>query len=212
MSYLRRKLSNLGEYAHPAHLKAILRGASPEERRALRRTLRPPPTPHLVKQGVLRECARLYRARVFIETGTFRGDMVHALLAEFTVLHTIELAPDLAEAARVRFGDHPHVNIHHGDSAAVLPRLLAQIHEPCLFWLDGHSSGTDTAKGRVNTPILDELAVIRHHAVAGHVILIDDAREFGRGKHYPSLRRVREAIGPRYSGFAVEHDIIRITP
>jgi hypothetical protein len=212
MSYLRRKLSNLREYAHPAHVKALLRGASAEERRAVRRALRPQPLPHEGKQGVLREFRDFYRPRIFIETGTFRGDMVHALLAEFQTLHTIELAADLAEAARARFRDHPHVNIHHGDSAAVLPKLLAQIHEPCLFWLDGHSSGHDTAKGRINTPILAELTVIRHHAVAGHVILIDDAREFGRGKHYPSLRKVRHAIGPRYSGFEIKDDIIRITP
>jgi hypothetical protein len=212
MSYLRRKLSNLGEYAHPAHVKALLSGKSAEERRAVRRGLRPQPLPHEGKQAILREYARFFRMMVFIETGTFRGDMVHALLDEFKTLHTIELAADLAEAARTRFQPHPHVNVHHGDSAAVLPRLLAQIHEPCLFWLDGHSSGHDTAKGPVNTPILAELTVIRHHATVGHVILIDDAREFGRGKHYPSLRRVRKAIGPRYSGFEIKDDIIRITP
>ncbi len=211
MSYLRRKLSNLGEYAHPVHLRALLRGASRDERRAIRRNLRPQPLAHAAKQQVIRDYARKHHPRVFIETGTFRGDMVHAMLKEFAALHTIELAADLAEAARARFREHKHVTIHHGDSADVLPRLLTAIQEPCLFWLDGHSSGHDTAKGAKNTPILAELLCIRHHAIAGHVILIDDAREFGRGKHYPSLQKVREAIGPRYAVFEVAGDIIRIT-
>ncbi len=211
MRLLRRKLANLGEYLHPAHLQGLVRGDSREQLRAVRRSRRAQPPTHQLKQEVVREYARRFNSRILIETGTYRGDMVFAMLTDFTSIHTIELSPQLTKDAQARFSGQAHVSVHEGDSATVLPRLLAGIHEPCLFWLDGHSSGGVTAKGGVNTPILAELETILRHSVANHVILIDDAREFHHGKHYPSLKRVQLAMSSRYKNFRVENDIVRIT-
>jgi hypothetical protein len=211
MRYLRRKLTNAGEYLHPAHLRGLACGNSREQLRDIRRRLRPQAPAHAAKQDVVRDYARRFGANILIETGTFRGDMVHAMLADFAVIHTIELSPALAHAARARFSGDAHVSVHEGDSSAVLPGLLAKINEPCLFWLDGHSSGGETALGSIQSPILAELATILRHAVGNHVILVDDAREFAHGKGYPSLQRVQRLIQPRYAHFTVTDDIIRIT-
>ncbi len=39
---------------------------------------RPVPPPHVVKQRVLRGYAERYHLNIFVETGTYRGDMVEA--------------------------------------------------------------------------------------------------------------------------------------
>jgi len=44
-----------------------------------------------------------------------------------------------------------------------------------------------------------------------HVMLVDDAREFGTRKHYPTLNKVAKMVLPTYKHFEVKDDIIRIT-
>ena len=41
------------------------------------------PMPHFGKLQVLREYAEKYKPAVFIETGTYKGDMVYAMLHRF---------------------------------------------------------------------------------------------------------------------------------
>ena len=90
--------------------------------------------------------------------------------------------------------------------------MLAQIDEPCLFWLDGHYSAGITARGDKDTSVLDELRCILDHRVSNHVILIDDARKFNGQNDYPTLDFVRELVTSKLSSYAFEvaDDIIRI--
>lgn len=210
--YLRRKALNWGEALHPRSLAAIARGASKEELKAIRHSLRPQPAHPDRKRAILREHGQRFGCRVFIETGTYLGDTLHALRDDFAELHSIELSPQLYQDAKRRFKDTPQIKLHQGNSGDVLPHLLESLDEPCLFWLDGHASGHDTAQPDELTPILREVKAIAGHRIKQHCILIDDAREFGRGKGYPSLKRVRKIVEGVYPGWSVEEDIIRITP
>lgn len=212
MSLIRRKFLNLVEYLHPQHVGALLRGVPSAERKKLRRALRPQPAPYEVKQQIIRTYGTRFGCRTMIETGTWRGDTIASMQDQFARLHSIELSPELHRAAVERFKDRPYITIHQGDSAEVLPRVLKDIQEPVLFWLDGHSSGGETAKGNIESPILAELETILRHPVKTHAILIDDAREFGRGKGYPTLSRIENLVRSVYPNFEVEDDIIRITP
>ncbi|MFD2369932.1 FkbM family methyltransferase [Brevibacillus sp. GCM10020057] len=162
--------------------------------------------------------ARGHGLRTFIETGTYKGDMVQAVKHLFTQMYSIELDDALCEAARLRFADDPHIQIVHGDSGSVLPAILDSITEPCLFWLDGHyvPRSPETARGDVDTPILQELTAILQHPVPNHVILIDDARCFiGPNpllNDYPTIQQLQEFVRklrPDMS-FFVQNDIIRI--
>jgi hypothetical protein len=47
------------------------------------RSGRPVPPPHAAKQAVLRAYARAFRTPVLVETGTYMGDMVAAMLDQF---------------------------------------------------------------------------------------------------------------------------------
>ena len=212
MRYLKRKVANALEYLHPDCLKAVARGDSREQRKYIRHRLRPQPASHETKEETVRAYAARHRCRVLIETGTFKGDMVHALLHDFDGIYSIELGHDLFLAAQRRFASENHVKILEGDSAMKLTEVLRKLVQPAVLWLDAHASGGETARSKIDTPIERELSAILGHSIKTHVILIDDAREFGTGKHYPTLNKVEKMVLPTYKHFEVKDDIIRITP
>jgi hypothetical protein len=172
------------------------------------------PAPHLVKRRAILDHAKRYGLTTFIETGTYLGDMVSAVSHDFQTIHTIELDPVLYETARRRFRRSPHIHVHKGDSARVLPGLVSTLSGPALFWLDGHYSGSGTARGEADTPIQAELRVLLQRGPLKDVILIDDARLFTGANGYPDLASLQTFVTERGVGATVQvaDDLIRITP
>jgi len=175
---------------------------------------RPVPTPSIIKQQIVRRYAREHGTRTLIETGTYLGDMIDACSRELTRIISIELDRSLYECARERFAASPHIEIHCGDSADLLPELITSLSEPSLFWLDGHYSAGITARGALTTPIMGELSSICEAPGDGHVILIDDARLFVGKDDYPTVDEVREFVLSRKPHYAFELgcDIMRLAP
>ena len=153
------------------------------------------PPPHNVKQYHIFKSADRYPVKVFIESGTYKGNMLNAVKEAFRELHSIELDKTLFEKAGERFIKEKNIFLYHGDSATMLPEILEKINEPALFWLDGHYSGGITAKGDLITPIVKELSILSKRNFKD-IILIDDARLFNGTDDYPDinemLRIVRE--------------------
>ena len=183
-----------------------------EARRSWEKQGRPAPPPHIVKEELIKEYAKTFKTNILIETGTYLGDMVYAMRKSFSKILSFELDQTLAEQARKRFANDNHITIIQGDSGRLLGDYLADIREPCLFWLDGHYSGGITARGALETPIKNELTYILSHPVDGHVILIDDARCFTGENDYPTLQDLREFLNERKPGwqFSVDTDVIRM--
>jgi hypothetical protein len=180
--------------------------------RAWRASGSPLPPPPEVKQRTIREYARRFALTDLVETGTYAGRTVEACSGMFRRITSIELDPALFAAARARFARHRHIRILQGDSAEVLPRVLAEIAAPTLFWLDGHYSGGITARATLETPIRAELDSILSHAVDGHVVLIDDARCFDGRNDYPTIDELADVVrraDPAYR-FEVRDDVVRI--
>jgi hypothetical protein len=172
------------------------------------------PTPHLVKERIVRDYARRYGLRVLVETGTYLGEMVWAMRKHFDEIHSIELDRALYERAQARFSKHPHVRLNIGDSSLVLSRITAIMLAPALFWLDGHYSGGITARGKTETPIEDELNNLLAPSTPDHVILIDDARMFTGHGGYPRIDELERRVAaskPRLN-VSVKDDVIRIVP
>ena len=168
-----------------------------------------------VKQATLRNYAKQYNLRVFIETGTNTGDTVEQLRQDFDQVYSIELGRDLYEKAREKFRNVSNVELIHGDSAIELEKLLSRINQPALFWLDGHYSGGETARGSGDTPIREELQHIFSSKDLGHVVIIDDARDFsGTCSSYPTVEEVSNLIRLKRPDvdIVVDDDSIRITP
>ncbi|GED71101.1 hypothetical protein BRE01_48030 [Brevibacillus reuszeri] len=176
--------------------------------------------PYDVKTAAVKEYGARFKLGTLIETGTFHGYMVAAQKQEFSQIYSVELDDALFLAAKNNFAAEPHISILHGDSGKVLPRVLETINEPCLFWLDGHyiPLSIESAKGNLDTPILEELATILSHSITNHVILIDDARCFiGPNpllNDYPTIQELQQYVATLRPDlhFEVRNDIIRIHP
>ncbi|MDB6025719.1 MAG: hypothetical protein JWM68_1942 [Verrucomicrobiales bacterium] len=173
---------------------------------------KPLPPPHEIKQSILKDYAARFGLGTLVETGTFKGDMVFALRKSFQNIYSIELGQELFEQAKKRFASMNHVTILQGDSGEVLEKVLREINTPTLFWLDGHYSSGITARGDLDTPIVQELAhVARHPLREKHVLLVDDARCFVGKNNYPTLAGLQELCRKQgFSQFEVQDDIIRI--
>lgn len=168
------------------------------------------PQPHSVKEAVIQKYRKHYGVQIFIETGTFLGEMVEVMKNSFREVYSVELNEKLYKKARERFEKNNNVSIIHGDSGTVLSSLLKGTTEPILFWLDGHYSGGVTSKGNFNTPIKNEIESIFKHPNKNHVILIDDARLFNGTNDYPTYKEM--SLIAQKNGYASkkENDIIVI--
>lgn len=171
-----------------------------------------PPLPPLIKQMMVRRYARDFGLSIFVETGTYLGDMVAATMNQFRRVVTIELDPELHSRAVNRFSDEARVSVLRGDSAKVLGEILEGIDEPCLFWLDAHYSDGVTARGEVETPILAELSTVIKNSHSDSVVLIDDARCFTGANDYPTIQNLEAELVARRPKWRLHlrHDVIRI--
>jgi hypothetical protein len=184
-----------------ARIPPLYRAARPiAERRRARHD-----HPDEAKRQLLRETAGTHGLRVLVETGTYMGETAWALRRDFDRVETIELEPTLARLAEIRFRRTPTVRVHAGDSATVLPMILATLDDPALFWLDAHPSTDRTAHGPV--PLRAELAAIAAHPVDGHVVLVDDRQYLGSGS-YPTLAEL-ELPG---HDLEIVGSVVRLTP
>lgn len=172
---------------------------------------RPVPVPQIVKQMAVSKQQQRSAIRILIETGTYLGDMVEAQKSAFDRIISIELSEALCRDAGKRFRFDRHVTIVQGDSGEVLGPILRDIHEPVIFWLDGHYSGGVTAKGATACPVFKELEAIFAHPVKGHVLLIDDARLFNGTGDYPTIEELRAFVQRNAPAceISVKDDIIR---
>lgn len=172
---------------------------------------RPLPAPDFVKHNTVLEFAGRFNVPVFIETGTYLGNMLSAVKHAFPKVYSIELGKDLFEQARRNFAGDKHVTILLGDSGEILGQILDRIQQPCLFWLDGHFSEGITARSALDTPIRAELShILKHPMARRHIILIDDARLFTGELDYPTIQELEDLTAPCFSHFEVRDDIVRI--
>ena len=174
----------------------------------------PIPPPDVVKHLTVKEYARRFRLNTLVETGTFYGEMIYAVKDIFKKIYSIELSEELASYSQKRFGKYGNIEIIQGDSANVLSILLSSIDHPCLMWLDAHYSGGETARGQLDTPIVQELEIIFRNPQNKSCVLIDDARCFDGRNGYPVLQELESYVKQSRPDciFDVAHDIIRIHP
>jgi hypothetical protein len=182
-------------------------------RRRLRYAIERHPVPTLTaweKRQHLIEWVKRSGVRVFIETGTYRGETTLALRQVVRRCVTIELDPVLHAGASEIFAGMSDVELLLGDSGALIRDVLAGLDEPALFWLDAHYSGTGTARGIEDSPILGELDSILSHRIRDHIVIVDDAREFIGENGYPTIRHLARFVESRGYYIRVRDDLIRL--
>lgn len=131
-----------------------------------------------ISPAFLSALKEMFELDIFVETGTFMGDTSAAAAQIFREVHTIELSEELFKRAEKRFAQQQNIHLYKGDSPDILPAILPRLTGKVLFWLDGHYSECNTAKGEKNTPILEELKSISKSGKTDIIVLIDDLRCF----------------------------------
>jgi hypothetical protein len=58
-------------------------------------------------------------------------------------------------AAAFRPPPYKQITVLQGDSGNVITRVMQEVFQPVLFWLDAHYSGGITARGELDSPIFD---------------------------------------------------------
>jgi hypothetical protein len=171
----------------------------------------PLPPPPDVKHATIREYGKMFRLDVLVETGTCFGDTIAATRRQFSDIYSIELSPVLYKRAKERFAGDSRVHLLLGNSGDILKEILPALTRTPLFWLDAHYSGGSTARGAVDTPIVQELDAIFALCPVS-VVLIDDARLFDGSNSYPKLAELKKYIAEKAPNWVLEvkHDIIRL--
>lgn len=121
--------------------------------------------------------------KIFVETGTYKGSTIFHMSKFFEKLYTVELYEKYYKNA-VENAEKNNINnikFYFGDSSGVLPKLILEIKEACIFYLDGHFCGkrsrSVSAQGRF--PLFNEIKAISTRNY-GDVVIIDDYRLFGK--------------------------------
>jgi hypothetical protein len=133
--------------------------------------------------------------RLLVESGTFLGGTVEYFLPHAERIVSVEIEPELHEAARRRFESSPSVELLLGDALNVIPRVLAEVSEPPLVYLDGHfTGGVNKEPGEAVEPapgILERLGDLE--LPSGTSIVVDDLRLFGHGDGFPAVDELTSA-------------------
>lgn len=93
------------------------------------------------RMRILKKYAQVAEYDVAIETGTLFGVSALRLSKHFPRVYTIEINCELYKKAAAKFRNNDRIRVLFGDSKLVLPELLKEIQQPCLFYLDAHFSG-----------------------------------------------------------------------
>ena len=119
------------------------------------------------------------RTKHYIETGAYFGHGIKSVLNNYEKIHSIELSEKWYYFNVEQFLYNKNVKMYLGDSKKVLPLLLETIHEPVTIYLDAHYSGTPTAFGDEETPLLFELEILKNRKY-DDIIIVDDCRLLGK--------------------------------
>lgn len=132
-------------------------------------------------ENLLNEYVKNRKIKVFIETGTADGDGVQcALDAGFEKIYSIELNSSLFEKCKKRFENNENVNLICGSSEIELPKILENIDESFVLWLDAHFSGGDYIGELMDIYLPKEITSIIKFSkkFENSVVMIDDMNHF----------------------------------
>ena len=164
---------------------------------------------------------RAFSIDTFIETGTFKGHTSSWAAAHFPCVISIEAGQKLYQEAMEQYAHHKNIEFICGDGPAELAKIVPQLHEPAVFWLDSHWCGEDSCKLDIECPLIQELEALARSKTP-HFILIDDARyflspppSFHDRSQWPNIAQVIDSLRSRHADtytIVLEDVIIAVPP
>jgi len=155
------------------------------------------------KQKLIHKYIKKHNCQNYIETGAYHGETVRSIITARSLktipaknIYAIELGDALFKALHRQYERYESVYLYHGDTTKELPKVLDKIKTKSLFWLDAHYSGGETARGKIDCPVLNELRALANHQIKNHIILIDDARSFNDKdtNDWPTIKKIINAL------------------
>jgi hypothetical protein len=150
--------------------------------------------PDILKRRVIASYARQYKLEIFVESGTYLGGTVAFMRRYCRQVYSVEFQPHLAQAAQKRFAGDSAICIFQGDGSLWIPRIVAELQEPALFWLDGHFATGTTREGETACPTLLEMSAVLKDSSYDHVVLVDDVSDFKGEGGYPTIEAVKQFV------------------
>ena len=150
---------------------------------------------------------------VFIESGTYKGEMILNLNKHFSFCYSLEPSKKYYDSSLKILKNIKNKSIINDSSENALEKTLKKILEQnnknFVFYLDGHFMEKDSFKGSKETPIEIELSIIEKHFnnFDKFTIIVDDFRLFGERKDYPSKDFLINFSSKIKKKFTVEHDM-----
>jgi len=133
-----------------------------------------------------------FRPQVYIETGLHEGIRLMICAPYFERVHGIELDAHWHQVCTRKAEGLGHVTVHHGDTRALLPEVLAQLPDtPVFVHLDAHFCQTDPPIQKSEFPLWDELALLRDRNVRD-IVSVNDVHTFGKSRE--DLRFAPDAV------------------
>jgi len=135
-----------------------------------------------------------YNLKVFIETGTGRGNGVaYARDLTFEKIYSFELLVELYKVVKEKYIGDERINLMLGSSISSMKKVLPKIDKDkgILFWLDAHFPGKDEVENpkeldvctSLKLPLEEELRYIKEiRKGCKDVILIDDIKIYMDGQ------------------------------
>ena len=142
----------------------------------------------IFQEDFLRRHLVLEEYPICVETGTNLGYNTEIITRLFPEVYTIEIQRELYERAEKSFD----ATCILGDSATELPKVIAQLDRPTVFFLDAHWSGdattdwgphfsgygVDTGMGADQVPLLEEISAIVDLFPYRCAVYVDDMDKF----------------------------------
>jgi len=147
---------------------------------------------------------------IFVETGTLYGETISNMVNSFNELYTIEVSEDLHARFNRSNYNRDKINSILGDSSEILKNLVPNLTKNTVFYLDGHYSSGETAKGAKDVPLIEELDCINDYFKHEALIIVDDVRLFGTTTYEDwgeiSKEKLLSRVSKRLVSFAEQSD------
>lgn len=115
----------------------------------------------------------------FVETGTYKADSTIIAASLYDNIHTIEIYEPLYKESieRVKNLNIKNIKFYLGDSLHHLEKIVPNILDGAIFFIDAHISGSDSGwNGSIRVPLIEELDIILSHPIGPSVFILDDLR------------------------------------
>lgn len=149
----------------------------------------------------------------FIESGTNEGNTIFNIYSAFNTIITVELSSELFTkfTDRLRLMSLNKVEAYLGETHVLLPHILSTLppEEKAIFFLDGHYSSGNTARGSIDTPILEECRVINDYYSGNEtLVIIDDVRLFATYNNEDWTKITQNSIMECFKDFQISTSFI----